>query len=83
MAFAEAGCTVYATARNLTSLADLPASIHQIKLDVTSKDDCERAIASVLEKEGKIDILVSSKNPFVEIFNVKLRLAEVELRAGK
>lgn len=83
VAFAEAGCTVYATARNLTSLADLPASIHQIKVDVTSKDDCERAIAFVLEKEGKIDILVSSKNPFVELFDVKLRLAEVELRAGE
>ena len=58
MAFAEQGCIVYATARNLASLESLPASVHQIQLDVTSKEACESAIASVLEKEGKIDILV-------------------------
>lgn len=59
-AFALRGCKVYATARSLSAMSTLAASISRLELDVTSQESVERAVRAVLDKEGRIDILVNN-----------------------
>ena len=61
-AFANHGCTVYATARSLTSLSDLDSApnMHPLALDVADPAQAEAAVAQVLAEQGRIDILVNN-----------------------
>lgn len=65
--FAKAGNTVYASMRNLDKASKLMEVIdHQslpiviLQLDVQDNDSVERAVTTVIEKEGRIDILVNN-----------------------
>lgn len=60
LAFASHNCRVFASARSLTSLAALPASIERIELQVTDPEACERAVREVERRAGRIDLLVNN-----------------------
>ncbi|WP_156158951.1 oxidoreductase [Demequina gelatinilytica] len=55
------GHTVYAAARRTDLLEALrPHGIVPLELDVTSDEDCTRAVATVLDESGRIDVLVNN-----------------------
>eukprot|EP00271_Cylindrocystis_brebissonii_P015453 TRINITY_DN38351_c0_g1_i1.p1 TRINITY_DN38351_c0_g1~~TRINITY_DN38351_c0_g1_i1.p1 ORF type:complete len:284 (-),score=49.62 TRINITY_DN38351_c0_g1_i1:1102-1953(-) len=59
--FATAGCTVFATARRMESMSALKErGMETLILDVTSQDSITEGVATVIEKAGRIDILVSN-----------------------
>ncbi len=61
IAFHEKGYRVIATARRLESIDDLKTKgVAVERLDVTSQDDIERVVRTVLERERRIDILVNN-----------------------
>ena len=52
---------VYATARRVKALEALESEgIHSLALDVSSESSVQEAVASVLEAEGRIDLLVNN-----------------------
>lgn len=57
-----AGDTVFATARNLDSIADLPADdrLRHLQLDVTSESDIGRVIAQIDEAGAGLDALINN-----------------------
>src|SRR6478672_11001748 len=64
---AKKGHKVYASMRNLNGGRDLSAAanaagaaIELIQLDVTDQDSIESAVTNVLEREGRIDVLVNN-----------------------
>lgn len=59
---AAAGHYVFATARRPEQLADLakPGSIETLPLDVTSPESAARAIAGVVARAGRLDVLVNN-----------------------
>lgn len=61
-AFAANKCTVVATSRSRSSMADLEqdSSFFLLELDVQSDKSVERAIKNVLDKYGRIDVLVNN-----------------------
>jgi NAD(P)-dependent dehydrogenase (short-subunit alcohol dehydrogenase family) len=60
-AFAREEWTVYAGARTEDDLAALEEAGHEpVELDVTDPDDCARAVAELVEAEGRIDCLVNN-----------------------
>jgi len=60
-AFAERGCVVYATARRLEAMEGFShPAIHTLTLDVNNTDGVKKTVGTVIEREGKIDILVSN-----------------------
>ncbi|KAG7098971.1 hypothetical protein E1B28_000858 [Marasmius oreades] len=59
--FANKNCKVYATARALSKLEGLPENnIEKLELDVTSDSAVQDVVQKILEKEGKIDVLVNN-----------------------
>ncbi|XP_051127403.1 short-chain dehydrogenase RED1 [Andrographis paniculata] len=60
--FASRGCLVVATARSLSSMPDLAddSSFFLQQLDVTSDDSVRHALSAVMEKFGRIDIVVNN-----------------------
>jgi 1-acylglycerone phosphate reductase len=59
--FARQGCKVYATSRKIESIADFGnTAIETIPLDVTSDESVENALKHIIEKEGKIDVVVNN-----------------------
>lgn len=56
---AERGFIVYGTSRN-PDKAQKTDAFHLIPLDVTDKNSIHNAVTSVIEKEGKIDILINN-----------------------
>ncbi|OBZ78692.1 NADPH-dependent 1-acyldihydroxyacetone phosphate reductase [Grifola frondosa] len=59
--FASQGCKVYATARKLESMEGFAhENIEQLKLDVTSDEDVHEVISTVIEREGRIDVVVNN-----------------------
>jgi 1-acylglycerone phosphate reductase len=59
--FARQGCKVYATSRRTETIADFSnESIEKLALDVTSDESVDKALNSILEKEGKIDVVVNN-----------------------
>ncbi|EIN14016.1 oxidoreductase [Punctularia strigosozonata HHB-11173 SS5] len=71
--FADAGCTVYATARKMESMDSLThPNIHRWTLDVTSDEDIQKVTQTILRDEGRIDILVNNagllgSNPILDV----------------
>ena len=62
-----AGHAVVATARNTDTLARMvePSNdLHIVKLDVTSQDDANAAVASAIKQFGHIDVLVNNAGNF-------------------
>jgi NAD(P)-dependent dehydrogenase (short-subunit alcohol dehydrogenase family) len=62
-----AGDTVVGAARRPDALADLEASapgrVSSIRLDITDTDRIHAAVAEVLERHGRIDVLVNNAGP--------------------
>lgn len=59
--FARQGCKVYASSRRTETIADFADSnIEKLSLDVTSDESVQKALAEIVEKEGKIDIVVNN-----------------------
>lgn len=58
----ESGHCVVATARNLTTLSDLPdtPSILTLQLDITSRLSIEAAFAKAIARFGHVDIVVNN-----------------------
>lgn len=54
------GYKVAATSRDLSKLSSLPDDIIKIQLDVRDLDSCKKAISTVIEQFGKIDVLVNN-----------------------
>lgn len=60
-AFVEAGSTVYGGGSSEESAAPLKdLGIHPIKLNVREREDCAKAIQLILEKHGRLDVLVNN-----------------------
>ena len=69
--FAGAGVNVLVTARNqadldatVAGLADLQGRVSDVVADVTSPDDCRRAVESALERHGGLDIVCANAGIF-------------------
>ncbi|KAG2364409.1 hypothetical protein BDR07DRAFT_1401623 [Suillus spraguei] len=58
--FAEQGCTVYATSRRLETMDGFNHPVEKRVLDVTNDDDVKLVVQSILEEQGKIDIVVNN-----------------------
>ncbi|KZV87148.1 NAD(P)-binding protein [Exidia glandulosa HHB12029] len=58
--FATKGCTVFATARNISKMDGLSAGIQKVELDVTNAASVSSAVNTVVQQAGKIDILVNN-----------------------
>jgi NAD(P)-dependent dehydrogenase (short-subunit alcohol dehydrogenase family) len=57
----RAGHTVYGGARRVESLGDVTAAGgHALAMDVTSDEDRQRAVETVLGQQGRIDVLVNN-----------------------
>ncbi|MFD1179624.1 SDR family oxidoreductase [Paenibacillus puldeungensis] len=71
------GYTVVATARNVESLEDLPASL-KLPLDVTQKESIHAAINEVISRFHKIDILVNNAG-----YSIRGALEEINVESAK
>ncbi|KAG1770401.1 hypothetical protein EV702DRAFT_978072 [Suillus placidus] len=58
--FSEQGCTVYATSRRLETMDGFKHPVEKRVMDVTSDDDVKLVVQSILEEQGKIDIVVNN-----------------------
>ncbi|KAL3721634.1 hypothetical protein ACJRO7_034038 [Eucalyptus globulus] len=61
-AFAERDCRVVAASRSRASMADLDGDprFHLQEVDVLSEESVKRAVGNVIDKFGKIDVLVNN-----------------------
>ena len=58
---ARKGCRVHAGARRVDRMDDLAEhGVTALELDVTESDDNERAVNQVIEREGRIDVLINN-----------------------
>ncbi|RXW22563.1 hypothetical protein EST38_g3293 [Candolleomyces aberdarensis] len=59
--FARQGCKVYATSRRVETIAESSfPNIERLALDVTDDESVNKAIEHIIEKEGKLDIVVNN-----------------------
>jgi NADP-dependent 3-hydroxy acid dehydrogenase YdfG len=59
--FARQGCKVYATSRRVDTIADFSnKSIEKLALDVTNDESVQTALNFILDREGKIDVVVNN-----------------------
>lgn len=60
--YARAGCIVYASARRLESMDALAPTgdIRKIRLDVNDPKSVEEVVQTIINAEGRIDILVNN-----------------------
>jgi len=57
----DAGFVVYGAARRVDRMAGLAAAgLHTVALDVTDESSAEKAVADILEAQGRIDVLVNN-----------------------
>jgi len=54
----EKGCIVYGTSRKPQQVSDFPFQL--IALDVLDVDTIQRAVAQIIEKEGRLDVLINN-----------------------
>lgn len=54
------GFKVYGTSRALSKIPTGSVSFHPIEMDVTNSNSVQRAVDSILEKEGRIDVVVNN-----------------------
>ncbi|NMM63939.1 SDR family oxidoreductase [Clostridium sp. P21] len=73
----DKGCIVVATARNVETLKDLPASL-KLSIDVTQKESIQRAINQVVSKFHKIDILINNAG-----YSLRGALEEIDANSAK
>ena len=60
-AYATHGCIVYATARRLESMDGLQhPNIRTLRLDVLEDDQVDEVIKTIIDREGRIDLLVNN-----------------------
>lgn len=61
-AFKGAGATVYITGTNRerTEAAAKELGVNGVKMDVTDREEVKRVVNEIIEKEGKIDILINN-----------------------
>jgi NAD(P)-dependent dehydrogenase (short-subunit alcohol dehydrogenase family) len=83
VAAAQAGFTVYAGLRDLTTAGDLEAAavglpVTPLQLDVTRSDERDAAVARILEERGHLDHLVN--NAGIAVGGFLEQLEEDELR---
>ena len=57
---AEQGCTVNATSRRLETTEDSKYPVKKRIIDVTSDDEVALTVQSILEEQGKIDVVVNN-----------------------
>lgn len=55
---AEKGCTVYGTSRKAQKEAEVPFTF--LELDVLDRTTIDKAVAIIIEKEGRIDVLINN-----------------------
>ncbi|KAJ2914276.1 hypothetical protein MD484_g6117, partial [Candolleomyces efflorescens] len=59
--FARQGCKVYATSRRVETIAESSfPNVERLALDVTSDESVDKAIEHIIEKEGRLDIVVNN-----------------------
>ncbi|PPQ80900.1 hypothetical protein CVT24_013162 [Panaeolus cyanescens] len=59
--FARQGCKVYASSRRTETIADFAdPNIEKLSVDVTNDASVQKALAQIVEKEGKIDVVVNN-----------------------
>ncbi|KAJ3494646.1 hypothetical protein NLJ89_g10765 [Agrocybe chaxingu] len=59
--FARQGCKVYATSRRIETIEDFGnENIERLAVDVTSDEDVQKGLDYIVEKEGKIDVVVNN-----------------------
>lgn len=59
--FQRQGCKVYATSRRIETIADFKTGgIEKLALDVNSDESVAAVLAHIMEKEGKIDVVVNN-----------------------
>lgn len=59
--FHHSGYTVYGAARRIEEMSDLKAKgMHVVSLDLTNDESIVNAVNTVLQKEGRIDILINN-----------------------
>ncbi|RUP00915.1 hypothetical protein BC936DRAFT_140698 [Jimgerdemannia flammicorona] len=59
--FAQNNCRVFATARRVEAIGDVEAlGMEKVHLDVANKESIQTAIEQIVEKAGRIDILVNN-----------------------
>lgn len=73
----DIGYTVIATARNMETLENLPASL-KLSLDITQKDSIHAAINEVISQFHKIDILVNNAG-----YSIRGALEEIRVDDAK
>ncbi|KAI8054718.1 hypothetical protein BDF22DRAFT_643831 [Syncephalis plumigaleata] len=67
MEFARYNCIVYATARRPETMLELePHGIHTLQLDVTREETIKSAVKSIIDKEGRIDMLINNAGIVVD-----------------
>lgn len=59
--FARQKCKVYASSRKIETISDFEdKTIEKISLDVTSDESVQNALKHIIDKEGKIDVVVNN-----------------------
>lgn len=58
--FASAGCTVIGTSRTPEKIKNKPAQYTLMKLDVRSEESVKECVQEIIEKFGRIDILINN-----------------------
>jgi NAD(P)-dependent dehydrogenase (short-subunit alcohol dehydrogenase family) len=74
---AQAGYTVVATARDVQTLADLPAAL-KLPVDVTQPESIQKAVERVLGQFGRIDVLVN--NAGYSVFGAAEEVSDAQLQ---
>lgn len=58
--FHEAGCKVFASARNIDKITGLNEAIVKLPLDVTSHSSIEHAVSTIIKDSSRIDVLINN-----------------------
>ncbi|KAI0668748.1 oxidoreductase [Trametes maxima] len=58
--YAAQGCKVYATARRLEAMEGFKHPVELLKLDVTNDENIREVVKTIVDKEGRIDVLVNN-----------------------